>query len=359
MAEDVIPHAEIQVGTVTSLPPCALAYYPNDRRFLLVGTYNLVKETGVRNGSLDVYYTDEHTLNLVQSIESPESSILDVKFSPHDHSLLVSAHSTGHINLWTVSLLSSSTINVLLKRKVQITEPEILVLSFCFSPTEHGIVAATLSSGSCLLADISDHSVQELDSPRLRNFATKHSLEAWIAAFHASGGTLFTGGDDCAFISHAITFSNSTFATYDEEDDEQMLWVDRHSHGAGVTAVLPFPTNSNILWTGSYDDKLRIWDLHSQSGRKRPALKQEIYLGGGVWRLEPELKPSTDGKTLVLACCMYGGARVLETTDGQEAVVVKTITESHDSMVYGCAWGVGRTFATCSFYDKRLNIWRI
>ncbi|KAK9368981.1 WD40-repeat-containing domain protein [Lipomyces kononenkoae] len=326
-------------SALTELPPCVLAFYPLNNRFLVVGTYKL-EEDGSRHGALDIYDCADGKLNFYNTIASTDSSILDLKFSPHDSSILASAHSTGKISLWRLSSGTENDIDVELISAYNVADSsDILVLSICFSPLDPTLVAVTLSSGEWRLCSISTELSRA--TVTIQSSFLAHSLEAWTSAFSSNGSLIFSGGDD------------SVLSAYDLRAGIQ-VWQDRRSHAAGVTSILPFRGNENQIWTGSYDEKLRVWDLRKPYSKG--TVVNELTLGGGVWRLTHH--PRVD-ENLILSCCMHGGARVISSSNGiSEKSVLASITEGHESMVYGGDWsGDGAYIATCSFYDRKLNLW--
>lgn len=55
-------HLSLKSSILVDLPPCTLVFFPSNSRFLIVGTYQLEKETGLRRGSLDVFDTVDGNL---------------------------------------------------------------------------------------------------------------------------------------------------------------------------------------------------------------------------------------------------------------------------------------------------------
>lgn len=103
----------------------------------------------------------------------------------------------------------------------------------------------------------------------------------------------------------------------------------------------------NILYTGSYDEKLVKWDKRQM---KRPI--QECQVGGGVWRVK--FHPELDSNSLLVAC-MGGGFKVI---DGDSMEVTSEFNK-HTSLAYGCDWskvGDELVIGTCSFYDHQLYL---
>ena len=230
----------------------------------------------------------------------------------------------------------------------QLFDEDILVLSLSFSLDDSIMLSATLSSGQVALLKFTDSSLE------LIGVNDAHSLEAWTSSFGYGqlGAVLFSGGDDAVLAAHDTRLMGMGA-------EQSMIWSSKRIHSAGVTSILPssskWKSRSPLeLWTGGYDDHLKSIDLRLVDNTLQsyllPKVKTEQDLGGGVWRLIP----SPIGDDRVLACCMYGGARIVDT----EGEVVRTFTKGHASMVYGGDWTAdGKTVSTCSFYDNQLQVW--
>lgn len=360
--------ANIVARTITELPPCALQFHPVDTSLLVLGTYKLEEATKTRHGSIDFYRFDpaktDAPLKLVQSHPTPGSSILDIKISQADPWLFFTAQSTGSVIAWRID---PDTFAVTTRTESQIADnSEVLVLSINFQPQDGTVFSATLSDGSLSVCKVSDDGSIAV----LKQALTAHGAEAWISAFGAGdlGSTLFSGGDDSTLIAHDLRTLDTSGA----------VWQSRRLHSGGITSILPYgalstagvrawtPTGSaHRLWTGGYDDCLKSIDLrmvgNELASYSPPRVRSEMNLGGGVWRLVPGGSDTTASRVVV--CCMYDGGRIVEPfEEAQEvdepAIVVKSIREGHTSMVYGADWSPdGRYVATCSFYDKAVQVW--
>lgn len=297
---------QVEKSTLPDLPPCALITVGEE---IVIGTYRLDEETKVRDGSLDVYSKD---LTLLSSVPT-ESAILDVKY--HDGKIYT-AQSTGSILIWT--FVDSEAV---LERTILI-EDGVLVLQIMPIP---GFLAATLSTGEVAYIDI-EKGETVWKTPT-------HSLEAWTCEFDPSHTQLYSGGDDAVFAMHDVRTG-------------QAMWKMRH-HDAGVTSILLNPQSPEVIWTGGYDDKLRVVD-----GRIRRE-QDKLDLGGGVWRLIPS-QPNGP----IIACCMYGGLRVLQPKSGFDLPEITGTLTNHESMVYGAAWSDDFKYGySCSFYDRLVQKW--
>lgn len=217
-------------------------------------------------------------------------------------------------------------------------DTNILVLSLSFSPTSKEEISVTLTSGEWRTISL-DHSSSYKATQSISE--QPHTLEAWTSAFNNAGAVLYTGGDDCLFQAYDLRMGCQ-------------VWQDRRSHSAGVTSILSDSLDDTRLWTGSYDDTMRVWDLRGPRGK----VVGETNLGGGVWRLIP--RPASTNNE-IFTCCMYNGAYVVTPSGayGESVDVLGTIKEGHESMVYGADWTTdGSVVASCSFYDKKLNLWK-
>ena len=107
------------------------------REFIIVGTYLLHKDSGNRTGSIEVY---DKELNLLSSIKT-YGAILDLKLNPFDDTLLATAHSTGNMILWTISVDDdNSSIDIKLLNNLQVFDPTCLITSLQFSPLLDNLV---------------------------------------------------------------------------------------------------------------------------------------------------------------------------------------------------------------------------
>lgn len=193
-------------------------------------------------------------------------------------------------------------------------------------------------------------------APEIEQQWKAHELEAWIVASDRwQEGVYYSGADDCQF--------RAWDARVDCGSGPLATATDRRAHGAGVTTIASSPHREHTLATGSYDDRVRVWDTRAL--RRGPL--REIDTGGGVWRLRWHPDPALAG--VLLTGSMRGGFRVLRDSPapggGDEAggrLTQIVHYRRHGSLAYGCDWcrapGRGTLVASCSFYDRRLHLWR-
>ncbi|KAI5813792.1 WD40-repeat-containing domain protein [Pyronema omphalodes] len=318
-------------------PPACLQFSPLDTSLLLIGTYHL--QEGVRSGTLELYRNAPvDKLSHLQSHPTVGGAVLDLKFNPHNPSEFAIATSLGSVGIYTLHTETETEETPSIKEVaiLNLFDPETLVTSLNYSPTTPNIIAATLTDGSVAVIDT--------EAKEIKTQWTPHTLECWTCEWSPDGTVVYSGGDDAGFVGFHV------------ESETEIGRAKRGSHGAGVTAILDRTKNmagDNYagVWTGSYDDTVRIWDLRERRGWMRPV--QESNLGGGVWRLQETERNE------VLASCMHAGARLLKGTgEGEERLEVVKRWEENESMNYG-GDVKGNKVASCSFYDKRVVIWNI
>jgi len=272
----------------------------------------------------------------------------------------------------------------------QVTEDDIIVTSLAWHPTAQDQLVITLTNGDVgtvmILAQVvlcrnlaAVPTAKQIIIEAELNVIFHHSLEAWTTTvlpptWPFSG--VLSGGDDAVLAYSPLPSETSP------------SWSNRRIHGAGVTAILPLsikPVNTQIYLTGSYDDHFRVLSVPGSSGsgsahQKQPQILHENNLEGGVWRLKQIAENTIQTikevryTVMVLVSCMYAGAKIVELSllledEGRGGVwdskVVATFSE-HESMCYACdvqrladeAEEGMRTILSCSFYDKRLCLWK-
>ncbi|KAL6939565.1 hypothetical protein ACO0RG_003407 [Hanseniaspora osmophila] len=369
---------EVETATLSAIktlyPPCCLQILP-DNEHILVGTYELQKESGKRIGSIDLYRFDASTnkLSLVYRFSDNVSAILDLKLNGMNK--FVTAHSTGELRLWEYIFDGEKTFELKLVQKYQVFQSDVLVTS-ChirngYGSSENNIpegneVLCTGTNGELKLVDLSQYTENNV-SESVYEFDSAHSLECWTAEFGKLApleNCVLSGGDD------------SVVKLFDTRTRNE-VWSNSRIHEAGVVAIKcasPSFRNSRptSILTGSYDDNIRSFDLRMLSattiypGTMPPTNIKSKNLGGGVWRfVENPFYAQDPTVDEILVCCMYNGAKVVKIFDededeqNEESIFKEQnyVKKGHDSMCYGGDWS--KSFiATCSFYDNKLQVWR-
>jgi diphthamide biosynthesis protein 7 len=215
---------------------------------------------------------------------------LDLEWAPHVAllgDLLCVATSTGSLEFFT---FNSTTARLEKHSSKQITEDSTLVLDLLWHPGRADVIAVTLSDGAVSLCQSSDTNNSNSNPWSHSSTVTTtelatHSLEPWTLAFSPDAELLFSGGDDAVLQALKLPPIDAVSNDRSEDDEDAtaatLLWTDRKSHEAGVTAILPLA--NDLLITGSYDDRIRLLSAPAVGRRKVLA---ELDLGGGVWRLK-------------------------------------------------------------------------
>lgn len=320
--------------------------------------------------------------------------VLDIHFSPQNKAILAVASSTGRVIFY--ELITGSTESdphITHIETIKVTEDDIIVTSVAWNPTipdqlvitltngEVGalIVPSPILEGSGDTRPIAKHLEEEVEL----NVLFHHSLEAWTTfvlprEWPFSG--FLSGGDDAVLAYSALPHEEHK----DSFVNALVPWSNRRIHSAGVTAILPLTIKADklhVYLTGSYDDHLRILSVPGSpkvTNQRQPQVLHERNLEGGVWRLKlirARTTQTSEGSrysAIVLVSCMYAGTKIVElfvSLDAEEghgswdSAIVANFTE-HESMCYACDVQAEknddtmRTIISCSFYDKRLCLWR-
>ncbi|CAJ1329928.1 unnamed protein product [Effrenium voratum] len=168
----------------------------------------------------------------------------------------------------------------------------------------------------------------------------QHELEAWCVELAES--LVLTGADD------------SYLVAWDPRSPEP-AWRNR-SHEAGVTALALNPHDGSELLTGSYDERLRLFDLRQM---KAPLASSE-RLGDGAYQLS--WHPFCPG--LVAVAAMRRGFPIFWVRGGFEkadAYCEDAEEGCHGSLGYGISWQFSESrpymAASASFYDNSVHLW--
>ena len=370
--------------TILDTPPSCIEVCPWDPSLVAIGTYLLHKnedegdddgsqpgnestQSQKRTGTVELFrLSEDHSSLSKLDHRWCDYAILDLHFpcvdSDNDHSFWT-ANSMGSL---TRHVLDASGTSIEKQIIAEIWEPDVLVLSFTFHPTNAFLFGATLSDGTVSIVHFRSYEFPDMTSSMWE--VSRHDLEAWTMSFDLNAQRCLSGGDDIALQctalnSLALEDFNKGFS--DREFVEPMLeWKNRRIHQAGVTAMLPL--EEDIILTGSYDDHIRVLSI-----AKPPKLLAELRLGGGVWRLKllNTHETATARHYDILASCMHAGARIvritlfeLDTEPPDIRVLAKF--EEHESMNYGSDFvrtkdeSYDYTILSTSFYDKRLCLWK-
>ncbi|CAI8493643.1 unnamed protein product [Hanseniaspora opuntiae] len=138
---DLDHETAVLASVKTKYPPCCLQLNAS-ASIVLVGTYDLHKETGKRYGTIERYDLTnnpeesmrvdllEEVLNTDDCGDERMSAILDLKiirqFESDDMISFVTCHSTGCLNFW---VFESTKDKIIHKNNIQVTEDDSVLLT--------------------------------------------------------------------------------------------------------------------------------------------------------------------------------------------------------------------------------------
>jgi WD40 repeat protein len=346
-ASTAAPNATTTPAAITTHDfACSLLMHPNFDTTFIVGQYHLQEESSttssaqpqVRTGAITAYNVLDGKITELWNLPLSHG-VLSSTFHPNpDSPTLILALSSGNISLLPMPVLAEPPHAALTTIPIPPSTDGPCTDVVCTSTH----LFASFTSGSFVI--FQQHS-QEIVSYTHITTITAHSFpyggctpaEAW--SLDVTADNVFTGGDDGVLKAWDLpsilsspedpTAPVSTLKTFD----------------AGVTCVKSL-TDHRLL-VGSYDESVRL--LHFPPASSSFTTLWNVSLGGGIWRLAINYDLNR-----VLVGAMYTGAVTISLDDGAE---VGDWFKEHESMVYGAAW-VGEDKLTCSFYDKKLCLWK-
>ena len=424
-------------------PPCCVLFSCISL-MAVVGMYNLVEtidENGLkrqaRTGALQAIQlpslelgSDQKT-GVIKKSQTFQTTfgILDLVRYPLDAAsnawhngyadIFAAATSEGTI-VWfgLVDLAYSRRSNILEQiRTMRVEEPNVIITQLTWAGAWPDLIGFTTATGSVKVVKIPSWNqtrIPEGDDPvwnpagvpidqvlttDLRGQTVlmhEHSLEAWTCSFPKTLGLdsyeprktntdafdLYTGGDDAVLGHSSWTISAGPSGT---DANTHRSWLDKKTHQAGVTAVLPFGIDrddnhprTDLLITGSYDDHIRVLQVPTvENGLCRPVLLGERNLGGGVWRFSitkhawsRQEEPVKQLWIELAVCCMYAGVKIVRLSGKsfQDLWSIDILAQftGHESICYGLDSRHSVESNTspceirsisCSFYDRRVCLW--
>ena len=301
------------------------------------------QEGPTRVGSVSLYsfetaQNNSPGISLVENI--PTDGILDMKWSSSGK-LLMLANSNGGVSFCEYDEGKSSTPNLKLKDSVCV-DPSLICMSvdWVYADSKESDLVACFTTGVVAMVD--------LDTLKIKTQFQAHDYDAWVVAHDKwSPHILYSGGDDCKLKS------------WDLRSCEKAVHVGKR-HSMGVCSIQSNKHREYTLSTGSYDEHMLTWDTRNI---RQPL--GDVETGGGIWRLKWHPYRSD----VILAACMHDGFKIYESQDMSSWQLV-TAYSGHESLAYGADWCVSSlnatpkkledsVIATCSFYDHRLDVWKL
>ncbi|KAG0224392.1 Diphthine methyltransferase [Actinomortierella wolfii] len=347
------------VYSADSIECCPIASHAH---LLACGTYQLAKDESEENTCDDIK-DEKHTTDSDSDTDEPErvdkpmlrlgrlllysieqSDPMAPKLSHHvinGHPTLGVADASGDLSLYQ---FKSDDSELTLVTKYSTNDNRALALSLDWSNRVNASadpqIAVSMSSGDVQVLKL-DPTSSELTCEISWH---PHELEAWIVGWnYHDTNILYTGADDCKLKGWDLRMDCS-YATFTSR-----------AHQMGVCSIQSNPHDEHILATGSYDENVLIWDTRSM---KQPL--NTTHVGGGVWRL----KWHPTRKDVLMAGCMHNGFHTLRYDDAWNDGEFLSSFMEHKSLAYGVDWSYAPPkednmplAVSCSFYDHIIHLW--
>lgn len=313
--------------------------------FLSCGNYQLDEASSPddtkRKGCLYLIEIIADKIQIHHEVEC--AGVLDQKWL--NPNTLGVANSAGQLQIYEFNTTENKLI---LKSETAIEEVEKSPIALALDYNSENRVLVSDSLGNVSLFNV--------DEMQKTFTFSGHSFEAWTCAFDKNQRNVFYSGNFEVLpkfgydINIFLGGDDSVLNIFDLRDSSKVQQRNNKTHEAGVTSLLTIEGKENHLFTGSYDEKLRIFDTRTF---KRPLF--EINLRGGIWRI----KPNPFDTNLLLLACMYENFSIVR-CHSDRFVTELEFTE-HESICYGADWAHYSSpksyyFATCSFYDKKFSL---
>eukprot|EP00928_Gymnodinium_smaydae_P048645 TRINITY_DN32544_c0_g1_i1.p1 TRINITY_DN32544_c0_g1~~TRINITY_DN32544_c0_g1_i1.p1 ORF type:complete len:399 (-),score=84.16 TRINITY_DN32544_c0_g1_i1:278-1390(-) len=335
---------------------CAFGRLPYLEDLVACGTYTLEESTGQRHGDLLLLRAcpsaseNERLVQVPGPAAGELSGVYQVAWSPVAPAL-AAALADGSVGVWRLPEgADGSEVESAGSWTQQLQELTSCILTYVAWSCSGSRLLLPSQDGDLYCVDASGTALATLQSWHA------HDAETWSCAWDpndASEQICLSGADD------------SMLKLWDLRSGSNPSAVNKKSHEAGVTDITFAPTRPQLFATGSYDEKLRLFDRRNLS---RPLLVSS-RLGDGAYRVA--FHPSEDVVAIAAMRAAFQlhafdvrsaetDGEVLEAGDLRQVGSYGSETEGcHGSLAYGISWHrSGQFLASASFYDRSLHVWR-
>lgn len=235
------------------IPPSCIEFWDLHSEYFVLGTYFLkkpeeeqaktqeenasdenkpAKKPQERTGSLILCKLNESKIEIADTCEA-EYAILDLHFAyegdGHERkqtNIFWTANSTGSIAAYEIVFAESTAKPTIERRSLcQLYPEDILVLSFCWHPSDPTLISTTLSNGEVhiIRKGSKTHDGRPTWMESTQKLAS-HELEAWTSCFSSMGEELiFSGGDDAV-----LQYTATPTELQGEQKDENRMFFQIH-----------------------------------------------------------------------------------------------------------------------------------
>lgn len=302
----------------------------------ITAAYHLNPQTQTKTGALTPYNIASSTITPLSSLEfTVNYGILDIK----SHNNLI--YSSNSNNTYSIFDFEAHAVqNVALPCK----EGEVTCNTIALSPSSAKIF---------LTSNNGYHHIHDMNTNENVTSIKSHEYGIW-SLFVFDANVYVTGSED------------SCIKVWDlRVDSAKCVGVNNKSFNSSVNVInrLNAVHNDNVLFVGSYDEKVVFVDMRQLSSD----IKQ-IRTGHSLWDYREVSNPNNPNENLIFMACIYEGINVysIDKTKGEfdltHKVSLPLNSNYHNSIVYGIDTQLSANdksvdVLSCSFYDNTILNW--
>ena len=310
--------------------------------------YHLDKETQKKTGGIFFFNISEEKKLIPIDTENIllDYGILDIKFS-NDNSSIFTANSDYS---YTIFNLKNNSHNKIYLDKDNINEEKKKITNDVIeknSKEEKLYIGA--NDGNIFIEDL-------LSSKNIASIQNAHEYGIWSIHLLDEGNTFLSGGEDAQIKLWDIRCEGG-------ETGIKNINKNNNSYQSSINFIdnLKCDLTNNILITGSYDEKIVLYDI-----RNFPKEYKTIKTEHSVWDMKQSF---IDDKNLLLMSSIYEGFNIWEIEPNNDfnmnhvlrLPVTKNEKVFHGTIVYGIDIKSDNrntiNILSCSFYDNLMMYW--
>lgn len=275
-----------------------------------------------QNGSLEPI--DKHTFLL-------DYGILDIKFNTNNNKQLL--YTSNSDNSYSIFDFSSHSSN---KYYIE-SSPSITTCNTLDIINNTKII---------LCSNDGYYHIYDYTSNEKISSVKSHEFGIW-SLYINDGNTFFTGSED------------NSIKLWDIRSNNKPISVNNKSFDSSINSIIKLDIDSNIILTGSYDEKVTFFDL-----RKFPTELKQIKTEHSTWDIKQT--KSHKGDNLLLMASIYEGFNIWSIDSSLNMIhklrlpLTKEEDKYHRSIVYGIDIKQRKDsveILSCSFYDNLIMHW--
>ena len=348
--EDILeyfsPHKEYKHETKvyakldTKLPADCVEVGPRTRSgdvVLACGTYHLDESTKIKSGHIGLYTASTTSKTITRGDTYGESAIFNMRWC---EDRLGAVTADARFRLYRLRDQDESPSLEHLGSKTSSEESKRLSVhytSLAWNPYDKSQACVSHSNGNLSSWSVDD--MKCVHEWRAHSYEGGHAgAEVWSVSYFDSN-VLLSGADD------------TKLKTWDLRDPTRASLVCSGHHEMGVTAIRILKGAPNAIITGSYDERIRMFDIRSL----RKGSISSISCGGGVWQIRSATCGDVENR--FVSACMRGGISHVSISSDR-GLVLESSQPFDKELMYGvtCVDSTQNLNAGCSFYEHTLYL---